>query len=186
MPTVARWTLFGIGDFSHSLLILAATQLLSPSTGVVHAAQIAGLLYVGRNVVQVVVSYPVGVLADRFGSLPMLMAGYALGTLTAVLIAFAFWFETDSVAALAGVFVMAGLYVAAQEALESTVTADMVIADSLATSNGALGTANGVAKFVSSAAVGVLWTIATPVLGLGLGAVFMAAGTLALAHLRDE
>ena len=31
--------LFGIGDFSHSLLILAATQLLAASMGVVHAAQ---------------------------------------------------------------------------------------------------------------------------------------------------
>lgn len=60
--------IFGIGDFSHSLLILAATQLLTPSMGVLKAAQIAGLLYVWRNIVQVALSYPIGVLADRFGS----------------------------------------------------------------------------------------------------------------------
>ena len=77
--------IFGIGDFSHSLLILAATQLLTASLGVVHAAQVAGLLYVWRNVVQVAVSFPVGVLADRFGSLPVLVAGYVLGALTAML-----------------------------------------------------------------------------------------------------
>jgi predicted MFS family arabinose efflux permease len=43
--------LFGLGDFSPTLLILAATQLLSPAYGAVHAAQIAGLLYVLRNIV---------------------------------------------------------------------------------------------------------------------------------------
>jgi MFS family permease len=46
---------FGIGEFSHSLLILAATQPLTPSRGVVQAAQIAGMLYVALNVVQVAV-----------------------------------------------------------------------------------------------------------------------------------
>ena len=44
---------FGLGDFSHSLLILAATQLLTGSMGVVRAAQVAGVLYVCRNLVQV-------------------------------------------------------------------------------------------------------------------------------------
>ncbi|WP_074907660.1 hypothetical protein [Nitrosomonas communis] len=37
--------LFGVGDFSHALLVLAATTLLTPSMGVVQAAQVAGLLY---------------------------------------------------------------------------------------------------------------------------------------------
>jgi MFS family permease len=178
--------LFGVGDFSHSLLILAATQLLTASMGVVHAAQVAGLLYVGRNVVQVVASYPIGALADQLGSLPVLVVGYALGTLTAILIALAFWLDTASVPLLAGTFVVAGLYVAVQEALESTVTADMVSSDTLATSYGALGGVNGGAKFVSSAAVGVLWTTVSPTFGLGLAAVFMAAGTLALARMRAK
>lgn len=172
--------LFGIGDFSHSLLILAATHLLTASIGVAQAAQVAGLLYVGRNVVQVAVSYPVGVLADRFGSLPVLVAGYALGTLTASLTALAFWPGTDSVPVLGAIFAIAGLYVAAQEALESTVTADMVEPDTLATSYGALGTVNGAAKFISSAAVGLLWTALSPLVAFGLAALFMAAGTWAL------
>lgn len=178
--------LFGIGDFSHSLLILAATQLLSASMGVVHAAQVAGLLYVWRNIVQVVVSYPVGMLADRFGSLPALIAGYVLGAATAVLTALAFWFRIDDVALFAAIFFVAGLYVAVQEALESTVTADLVTADTLAISYGALGTVNGSAKFVSSTAVGVLWTAVSPVFSFGLAAVAMAAGTVALARLRER
>ncbi|WP_454763038.1 MFS transporter [Cupriavidus campinensis] len=178
--------LFGVGDFSHSLLILAATQLLTASLGIVHAAQVAGLLYVWRNVVQVVASFPVGVLADRFGSLPVLVAGYALGAATALLTALAFWFRVDSVAMLAGIFCIAGLYVAAQEALESTVTADMVQTETLAMSVGALGTVNGTAKFLSSAGVGLVWTALSPVLGFGLAAGLMAAGTGALLRLRHR
>lgn len=175
---------FGVGDFSHSLLILAATQLLTASLGVLHAAQVAGLLYVWRNVVQVAVSYPVGVLADRFGSLPVLVAGYVMGALTAVLTALAFWFQVDSVVLLGAIFFIAGLYVAVQEALESTVTADLVGRDTLAMSVGALGTVNGAAKFISSTAVGVLWTVVSPVFGFMLAAVLMAAGTLLLARMR--
>ena len=176
--------IFGIGDFSHSLLILAATTLLTASMGVVHAAQVAGLLYVWRNVVQVAVSYPVGVLADRVGHLTVLVAGYVLGTLTAILTALAFWFGIDSIMQLAAIFFIAGLYVAVQEALESTVTAEMVQPETLAMSYGALGTVNGTAKFISSTTVGVIWTAVSPVLGFGLAAALMALGTLALMHVR--
>jgi MFS family permease len=172
--------IFGVGDFSHSLLILAATTLLTPRFGVVKAAQVAGLLYVWRNVVQVVVSYPIGYLADRAGHVRVLVAGYVLGALTAVLTALAFWLQVDSVPQLAGIFFIAGLYVAVQEALASTVTAEMVDADKLALSYGALGSVNGVAKFVSSATVGVVWTALSPVVGFALAAVLMAAGTWAL------
>ena len=172
--------LFGIGDFSHSLLILAATQLLTSSMGVVQAAQMAGMLYVWRNIVQVIMSYPVGMLADRYGSLPVLIVGYALGVLTAIMTAMAFWFTIDSPVLLGVVFFIAGLYMAVQEALESTVTADMVSRDMIAMSYGALGTVNGTSKFVSSTVVGVLWTVVSPVFGFGLAALLMAAGTVAL------
>jgi len=172
--------IFGVGDFSHSLLILAATQLLTASMGVVQAAQVAGLLYVGRNVVQVTVSYPIGMPADRYGHLPVLVTGYALAALTGVLTALVFWFSIDSVGLLGVIFFIAGLYIAAQEALEATVTAGMVSVTTLSTSIGALGTVNGVAKFISSAAVGILWTAVSPVFGFGVAALFMTAGTLVL------
>jgi hypothetical protein len=95
-----------------------------------------------------------------------------------------FWRGSAGVPALAGIFFVAGLYVATQEALESTVTAAMVPAERLATSYGALGTVNGVAKFVSSAAVGLAWSLHSPAAGFALAAVLMLAGTLALARSR--
>jgi MFS family permease len=177
--------IFGIGDFSHALLILAATTLLTESLGVVQAAQIAGLLYVWRNVVQVVASYPVGLLADRMGHLPVLSVGYALGTITAMLTALAFWFEIDNVALLACIFFIAGLYMAVQEALESTVAASMVKTDTLTMSFGALGTVNGTTKFISSSMVGLAWTALSPVTAFTIAAGFMLAGTLAITWIRD-
>ena len=172
--------LFGIGDFSHSLLILAATQLLAASMGVVQAAQVAGLLYVWRNIVQVAVSFPIGMLADRFGHLSTLVIGYVLGAFTAVLTALAFLLQIESVSFMGVIFFIAGLYMAVQEALESTVTAEMVSQDTLAMSIGALGTVNGTAKFVSSTMVGVLWTVISPVFSFGLAALLMTAGTIVL------
>ncbi|MEJ5357889.1 MAG: MFS transporter [Desulfobacterales bacterium] len=176
--------LFAVGDFSHSLLILAATGLLTASRGVIPAAQAAGMLYVLRNLVQVSASYPIGMLADRIGSLPVLIAGYALGVLAALLTAAAFWFHWGDPPILGLVFLISGLYTAVQEALESTVTAEMVSGEALAMGYGALGTLNGTGKLVSSAAVGLLWTAVSPVLAFGLAAAVMAGGTLALLRAR--
>src|SRR5206468_2539519 len=98
--------LFGVGDFSHTLLILAATQVLTPAMGVVRAAQVAGLLYVWRNVVQVVTSYPIGVLADRYGALGVLVFGYVMGILTAGLMAMAFSLHGGHLAVLGAIFLL--------------------------------------------------------------------------------
>jgi MFS family permease len=143
------------------------------------------VLYVWRNVVQVVASYPVGVLADRVGHLPVLIAGSALGALTALLTALVFWRSISSVPLLAGVFLIAGLYVAIQEALEPTVTAEMVQPETLVMSYGALGTVNGTTKLVSSAAVGFVWTAVSPTLGFILAAALMTVGTLYLLIEQD-
>ena len=177
---------FGAGDFSHSLLILAATQLLTPSMGVVRAAQAAGLLYVRRNIVQVVTSYPIGVAADRYGQINVLVVGYAWGVAAAALAALAFAFGIDNLMALGAMFLVAGLYVAAQEALEASATASVVSAKALGTAYGALGTVNGTTKFISSTGVGLVWTFVSPVAAFGAAALLMGAGTLMLARFRGR
>lgn len=172
--------LFGIGDFSHSLLILGATQLLTPELGVVRAAQVAGALYVLRNVVQTLSSYPIGYLADWFGHRGVLVIGYALGTLTALLMATAFATQADQVPLLSVVFILGGLYVAVQEALEPSLAAECVPENIRGTGFGVLGLVNGIGKLVSSAGVGVLWTAASPIAAFGAAAVVMGLGTIVL------
>ena len=178
---------FGLGDFAHTLLILAATQLLTPSVGLARAAQIAGLLYAWRNSVQAVASFPIGALADRMGHRRLLVIGYALGVVTAVLMAASFAKGTagSTWPLLVAVFTLAGLYVAVEEALEATLTAGFIPTETRGLAYGALGTVNGVGDFVSSASVGFLWTTVSPVLGFGLAATVMAVGTVMLWRLHD-
>jgi MFS family permease len=175
---------FAAGDYSHTLLILAATELLAPDLGLVGAAQVAGGLYVLRNLTQALASYPVGVLADRAGHRGVLLAGYALGVLTTLLMALAFLMNLASIPVLAAVFVLAGLYMAVQEVIEPSMTASLVPAGWRSLGYGALGTVNGVGKLISSVAVGSLWTAVSPVVGFGAAALLMAAGTAALARVR--
>ncbi|MCX7672058.1 MAG: MFS transporter [Thiobacillaceae bacterium] len=176
--------LFGAGDYSHVLLILAATTLLTPALGAVEAAQLAGLMYVLRNLVQMGASYPVGWLADRLGHRRVLAVGYALGAGSALALALAFAWQVASVAALAAIFVLAGLYMAVQEALESTVSAEFIPRERLTTGLGALGFVNGLTRFFSSAMVGLLWTAVSGQAAFALAAGLMLTGTVLLVRVR--
>ena len=174
---------FGMGDFAHTLLILAATQLIAARLGVVKAAQVAGLLYVGRNFVQALAAYPVGVLADRLGHQRVLAAGYALGVLTAILTAIAFALPPHLVfATLVAIFVLAGIYIATQDALEASLTAHYVAPEVRGIGYGVLGSVNGVGDLVSSTIVGILWTAVSPALAFTYAATLMLLGTMLMAR----
>lgn len=134
--------------------------------------------------VQTGTSLPTGALADRVGHRRLLVIGYAMGAGTA-LKAFAFATETNSLMLLAGIFTLAGLYIAVEEALEASLTAEYVPEPVRGIGYGILGSVNGVGDFVSSAAMGLLWTAISPVFGFGLAAAMMAIGTFAMARLRD-
>ncbi len=177
---------FGMGDFAPTLLILAATQLLTPEMGVVRAAEVAGLLYVWRNVVQTGVSFPIGALADRYGHRRLLVIGYALGAGTAALTAIAFAISLNQRLLLLGtIFTLAGLYIAVEEALEATLAAEYVPEANRGVGYGLMGTVNGIGDFLSSVSVGFLWTAISPTLGFGLAATLMGVGTTVMARFRE-
>jgi len=171
---------FGLGDFSHTLLILAASQLLAATHGAVRAAEIAALLYVLRNVVYAAASFPIGALADKMEKTKLLAAGYLLGVVTAVLIAGSLASHDPSLVRLAAVFACAGLYIAVQDALEGAIPADLVPAQSRGTAYGLMGTVNGVGDLTASALVGSLWTAISPAMAFGCAGSVMLAGTLLL------
>lgn len=177
---------FGIGDFAHSLLILAATQLLAPRFGQLHAAQLGGLFYVGRNVVQTLAAYPVGALADRIGHKRVLVSGYALGALMALCVSAAFLFPIAALPVLVAVFALAGIYIAVQDALESSFAASFVPKGVRSIGYGVLGTVNGVGDFVSSMIVGLLWTATTPFVAFGFAALLMMSGAVAMVKISES
>jgi MFS family permease len=175
---------FGMGDFSHTLMILAATQLLLPAYGMAHAAEIAALLYVGHNVVYAAASYPVGALSDRLGRRGLLAIGYLVGAVTAVGLVAAFTWRTASIPYLAIVFAVGGLYRAFEEALAGTLTADLVEPEVCGTAYGMLGAVNGVGDVAASALVGGLWTLISPAVAFGYAAVAMLVGAVLVFRLR--
>jgi MFS family permease len=171
---------FGLGDFSHTLLILAATQMLAPVYGLVRAAQFAGLLYVLHNLVYAAASFPIGALADRMSKPRLLAAGYALGGLTTVALALLITGRHTGLAAWAGIFAAAGAYLAAEDALEGAVPADLLAPALRGTGYGVMGAVNGVGDFAASALVGAFWEL-SPAAAFGLSAALMLTGAALMA-----
>ncbi len=171
---------FGAGDYAHTLLILAATQLLAPAHGPLRAAALGGLLYVWHNVVYALAAYPAGHLGDRLGHRRVLAAGYGLSVLVPLALMIAFSRGAGTLPLLAFVFALAGLVNGVQDTLEGAGTADRVPAEHRGLGFGLLGAVNGVGDLVSSLVVGGLWTV-NPALGFGFAAVLMAAGACGMA-----
>ncbi|MFI5339520.1 MAG: MFS transporter [Candidatus Methylomirabilales bacterium] len=184
-----RWLVgvgvFGIGDFAHTLLILAATELLAPTYGVVAAAQMAALFYVVRNVFYAGASYPVGALSDRVGRRGILVLGYVIGALTTAGFIAAFAFSWRHPVYLLGLFCLAGIYIAAEDAMEGAITADLVpTVESRGIAYGVLGTVNGIGDLAASVIVGALWTAISPSVGFAYATAAMVAGAVAIARVR--
>jgi MFS family permease len=167
---------FGAGDFSPTLLTLAAATLLRPAHGPVRAAQLAALLYVIRNIVGAVAAFPIGALADRVAKLPLLSAGYFCGALTAGAAALLFTRSSASFPILAAVFVVAGIFAAAKDTLEGAIPAELTNPETRGTVYGTLGAVNGTGDLIASGLAGTLWTAVSPTAGFAVAAFLMALG----------
>ncbi|MGH9355962.1 MAG: MFS transporter [Terriglobia bacterium] len=175
---------FGAGDFAPALIILAATQLLTPAYGMARAAELGALLYAVHNVFYAGCSYPVGALSDRLGRRGLLVAGYAAGALAALGFAAAFAWRLASPAYLLLLFALAGIAAAAVDSLEGAITADHVTDKLRGTAYGAMGLVNGIGDLIASVAVGGLWTLISPACAFDYAAIAMALGATLLAVVK--
>jgi MFS family permease len=174
--------LFGAGDFAHTLLILLATQKLTPELGAAKAASIAVGLYVLHNVFYSGFAFIAGWLADRFRKNLVLAAGYAL----AAVMALAIIFLPLTVWTLGAIFVLGGVYVAIEETLEDSFCAELVGEEHHGMAFGTLATVNGVGDFLSSIIVGTLWTAFGTSVAFGYSAVLFLAGAALVSRLRPS
>jgi MFS family permease len=172
--------LFGAGDFAHTLLILLATQKLTPELGAAKAASIAVALYVLHNVFYAGFAFIAGWLADRFPKNLVLASGYAL----AAVMALALLFLPLTVWTLGGIFLLGGVYVAVEETLEDSLCAELVGEEQHGMAFGTLATVNGVGDFLSSIVVGTLWTAFGTIVAFGYSAVLFLAGAVLVWRLR--
>lgn len=168
--------LFGMADFSHTLLIFFAVSRLTPVLGFAEATASGILLFTLRNAVYAIMCYPFGYLGDRFGKRSMLGAGYGLAVLTFI----GFILVPTDLVLYGALFSLAGAFIAAEDTLENAVAGQLVEKERRALGYGALATVNGAGDFVSSLLVGAIWSVAGFEAGFAFSAVVGAAGTIAL------
>jgi len=178
--------LFGMGDFAHSLLILASIALLEPGYGREYALVAGPILYATRNSWQALIAFPVGALSDRVGRRGLLLCGYLLGVAVMLGFAAAFAWQLGSIAFVTAQFVLAGIYIGIQEALEGAMTADLIPDRTRrGTAYGVLGSVNGVGDFAASVVVGLL-LVWQPEVAFVYAAMWMLLGAGAMALVRPH
>ena len=161
----------GLGDFAPTLLILRASQVLTPQYGVARAAAISVGLYTFHNFIDAIAAYPAGAIGDKLSKRVLLGSGYALGAVVAA----GFILEKPTLPVLIVLFGLAGIHLAMQQSLEKALAADLLTAESRGSGFGVLATTNGIGDLISSIVVGALWSSVSPAAG------FIYSGVLALA-----
>jgi len=168
---------FGLGDFSHTLLILYATQTLAQERGRAAAASIAVGLYLLHNVFYAGSAYLGGWLSDHVRHRRMvLVVGYVLAAVMAGLLVTGM----HTVLWLAMVFSLGGIFVGVQEALEDSLAAELVPAAQHGMAFGTLAAVNAIGDFASSVTIGLLWTTVSPSGAFGVAGILFLAGAILL------
>jgi len=175
--------IFGAGDFSHSMLILYASRAVAPTHGLARAASLAVALYTLHNVFYAGSAYFSGWLSDHVPQRKVVLAsGYALAGVTAILLCTG----THSLWLLAVIFVIAGLYIGTEEALEDSITAEIVPQEQHGMAFGTLAAVNAVGDFLSSLLVGFLWSAFSVQTAFAASAILFLAGATFILRLRTH
>jgi MFS family permease len=170
----------GVGDFAPTLLILRATQILTPRLGSAKGATYAVALYTFFNIVSAAVSYPVGALGDRISKRGLLALGYLMGAL-----GFAgFIFLPPTLPVLAVLFGLAGIHVGVQQSLEKSLASELLPSEMRGSGFGVLATVNGVGDLVSSMVVGALWSAVGSTAGFAYAGIFAIGGAVLIYRWR--
>jgi MFS family permease len=137
---------FELGNLAATLLILRATELLTPGHGHEAAVQLGLALYTAYNVAATLVSVLAGMLGDRRGPSRVLLGG-AVGFLAAyVLLAL----TGPSLALLACGFVLAGVGIGCAETAEHAAVATHAPVDLRGSAFGLLAALQSLGNFAAS------------------------------------
>jgi MFS family permease len=173
--------IFGSGDFSHTLLILYATRMLSPAQGAARAASLAVGLYTLHNIFYAGSAYLSGWISDHLRRRKLVLAaGYALAGITAVLLAL----SPHHLPLLAIIFVLGGLYLGTEEALEDSLAAELIPREQHGMAFGTLAAVNAVGDALSSLAVGFFWSAVSVRAAFSFSAVLFFLGAWVILRLR--
>lgn len=179
--------LYGLGNFSATLLVLRATQLFSAQgRSDAAAASLVVLLYAGHNAANALAAYPAGWLADHIGRRSVLIAGVTLFAGACVLFAAG----VAHPGTLAVLFMAVGASTGMVETAQGAHAAELLEPAVRGRGFGLLGLVDGVGDLLSSVVVGSLFTFAGASWGFGYAAALASAGAVVLAFegppQRDE
>ena len=165
--------LFSLGNSSDLFLVLYGMKLFNMG--------LAGMigLWVALHVSKIVFSFPGGVLSDKLGRRPIIVAGWSMYALVYAGLAFVgaygqewhFW----------ALILAYGFYYGMSEGVEKAVVADFV-PDSAqrGTAYGVYHAAEGIAKLPASIMLGLFWYTIGPVWAFGFGAALAGAAAVLL------
>jgi MFS family permease len=179
---LAPVTLFELGNCASTLLILRATGLLEGDRSATDAAAVAVLLFGAHNLVASAVSYPAGRVVDRRGARVVFSAALVLFA-----VAYAgFALSLHGWGLLLLVFSVAGAGMGLVDTAESALVARLLPDELRGSGFGLLGGVQSLGDFVSSAAVGAVWTAVSPTAGFALAGGWMLLSLVATAAVRPQ
>jgi MFS family permease len=171
---------FEVGNVAATLLILRATELLTPTHGHDTAVKLGLGLYTAYNLAATLASIPAGQLGDRRGNLPVLLLGVVC--FGGAYVGFAL--NGASVALLAISFVLAGVAIGFVETAEHAAVAGLAPPDIRGSAFGLLAAIQSLGNFAASAGAGLLWTEVSPRAAFLYLAAWMAVSLVAFAAAR--
>jgi MFS family permease len=149
---------FEFGNVAATLLILRASELLTPGRDQDRATQLALALYVAYNLAATVASIPAGRLGDRQGAVLVLALGVGLFGLAYA----GFAAGPTSVLTLVPWFVAAGIAIGCVETAEHAAVAVLAPVELRGSAFGLLAAVQSFGNLAASAVAGLLWTLASP------------------------
>jgi MFS family permease len=177
---LGAFALFEAGNLAATLLILRATDLLTPGHGLQVATQIALGLYTAYNLAATVISFPAGQLSDRLGARgPRLVV--AAGVVAFLVAYLLFATAGPVIAVLAVAFVAAGIGIGCAETAEHAAVAALAPEQVRGSAFGVLATVQAGGNVVASTVAGLLYTVASPAAAFGFTAACMVLALAGLA-----
>ena len=170
-------TLFEAANMAATLMILRATDLLTPEHGHDRAVELAIVLYVVYNLAATLVSIPGGAYGDRSGMVRVFGAGVACFALAYAGLAV----STESVALLAVAFAIAGVGIGFVETAEHAAVATYAADEIRGSAFGMLAAIQSFGNLAASVVVGLLYTLVSPSFAFGYASAIMVVALVVVA-----
>jgi len=161
--------MFTLGNSTDVFLVLHAHELGVP-------AVLAPVLWMVLHISKSVSSTPLAGLSDRFGRLPVILAGWVVYALV-----YGLYGAASAAWQVWPLLVVYGLYYGLTEGPSKAMTADLVPAGGRGKGFGIYHLALGVASLPASVLAGYLWQAHGPAIALWTGAAFAALAAVVLA-----